>query len=312
MMRAPPSDTQDRGLVSILVPAKDEEAAIASTLRALPIETLRTSGFEVETIVLDGKSRDATRDLAYEFGGTTVVFEKGSGKGHAIKDARDFVHGDYVIMLDGDGTYPPDALPRVLSPLVWNEADVVMGRRHPQPGSMSLLHRLGNMVLSAVARGFYHRPCPDLCTGMWGFQVDAFESLPLQSPGFELEAELFALSSRLGHRIKHVPIDYLPRKGMSKITMKDGINIILWLLQRRLQPIERRVVPVRSSAPVDPSGPEAAHPPHLFGQNGAVHLAQPTRTQRQPPASFESAIHTQRPRWPRPTVWQHDPMSKIK
>ncbi len=314
MTRADPGKEGDRGLVSILVPAKDEEAAIASTLRELPIETLRMSGFDVETIVLDGKSRDATRDLAYEFGGTTVVFEKGSGKGHAIKDARDFIHGQYVIMLDGDGTYPPDALPRVLAPLVWDETDVVMGRRFPQPGAMSLIHRLGNMVLSNIARGFYHRPCPDLCTGMWGFRVEAFDSLPLESRGFELEAELFALSSRLGYRIKHVPIDYLPRKGMSKITLKDGLHIIFWLLQRRLQPIQRRAIPPRSLASKqgEPTENEMAPTPHQRAGNGTVPLGRPSNGHHRHHTSLESPIHMQPPRWPRPSVWEHDPMTKTK
>lgn len=314
MTMKPSNDKDGHGLVSILVPAKDEEAAIASTLQSLPIETLRLSGFEVEIIILDGKSRDATRDLAYEFGGATVVFEKGSGKGHAIKDARAFIHGDYVVMLDGDGSYPPDALPRILAPLVWNEAEVVMGRRNPQPGAMSLLHRLGNLVLSLCARGLYHQPCPDLCTGMWGFKTEAFESLPLQNCGFELEAELFSLSSRLGHRIKHVPIDYLPRKGMSKITMKDGVSIIFWLLQRRLQPVQRRVAPPRpTSSPMLPytKGP-GAEPPQLWREDETMQFAKHAKRQKDPRTSFESEIAARQTTWPRSPVWEHDPLAKIK
>jgi dolichol-phosphate hexosyltransferase len=227
----------ERGLVTLVLPAKDEEAAIGPTLRSLPVETIRTAGFDTEILILDGQSKDRTREVAYRHGGATVVFDRRAGKGSAFKDARPYFRGDYIIMLDGDGTYAADAIPRVLGPLARDEADVVMGRREVQPGAMSGLHRFGNEALSLLARILYKRECPDTCTGMWGFRRTALQALPLTSQGFELEAELFALSSRLGLRIAHVDVDYLPRTGASKITAGDGLWIAWWLLKTRFAPL---------------------------------------------------------------------------
>ena len=238
-----PSQPPDRGLVTIVLPARNEEQAIGPTLRALPKDTLRAAGFEVETMVLDGHSDDRTRDIVYKHGGATVVFDRQLGKARALINARELFEGDYVVMLDADGTYPPEAIPRVLAPLAWDEADVVMGARRPQEGSMSALHALGNVLLSALASLLYGRRCRDLCTGMWGFRSEALHALPLSSRRFELEAEMFALASRLDLRIEEVPIDYLPRKGSSKLSMTDALRIVWWLVRSRLGRLEPQARP---------------------------------------------------------------------
>jgi dolichol-phosphate mannosyltransferase len=144
----------------------------------------------------------------------------------------------------------------VLAPLARNEADVVMGTRLAQPGSMTGAHRAGNALLSLGASALYGRRCPDLCTGLWGFRAHTLHALPLRSRGFELEAELFALSARLGFRITHAPTDYLPRKGHSKLSTRDGVRIGWCLLRSRFTPL----APWRGRP--SPPGPSASvHPP---------------------------------------------------
>lgn len=226
------------GAVTIVVPVKNEEAAIGPTLRSIPVDTLNVMGFDVETLILDGQSRDSTRDLAYQHGGATVLFDEGRGKGQALQYARRFLKSDYVIMMDGDGTYAADAIPRMVTPLAWDEADVVMGRRHIRPGAMSLTHRIGNRCLSTAAVILYQQKCPDLCTGMWGFKSTALQALPLRSRGFDLEADLYAAACRMDLRIRHVPLDYLPRKGASKLTKADGFAILWRLVQKRLASVK--------------------------------------------------------------------------
>jgi len=242
------------GLVTIVIPAKDEEAAIGPTLRSLPRATLRAMGFDVEIIILDGHSNDRTRDVVYRHGDATVVFDRQWGKGRALINARSHFRGDYVIMLDADGTYAADAIPRVLGPLAWGEVDVVMGHRLPLSGSMSGSHVIGNAMLSVMARVLYAQRCPDLCTGLWGFQGSALSALPLRSYRFELEAEMFALASRQRLRIAHVPVDYLPRTGAPKLSGRDAARIAWWLLRSRVVPLRyattepERDLPRRSAA----------------------------------------------------------------
>ncbi|MEA3136370.1 MAG: hypothetical protein QOJ26_191 [Thermoplasmata archaeon] len=236
------------GRVTIVLPAKNEEAAIGRTLHALPLATLRTMGFDTEVLVLDGQSTDRTAEIAKQWG-ATVVTDRERGKGNALRHASGLFRGDYIVMLDADGTYAADAIPRVVSRLAFGTADVVMGRRVPQAGSMSRIHEAGNSLLSVGATVLYGRACPDLCTGLWGFRADAFRKLQLRAKGFELEAELFALSSRLGLRIQQVRTDYLPRHGRAKLAGgPDGLRIGWWLVRSRF----------RSSRPAPASRTRAA------------------------------------------------------
>lgn len=235
------------GLVTIVLPAKNEEAAIGQTLRALPLATLKAMGFDSEVVVLDGNSSDGTARIASEWG-ATVLTDRTPGKGNALRNAREHFRGDYIVMLDADGTYATDAIPRVVARLAFGTADVVMGRRVLQKGAMSRIHEYGNSLLSVGASLLYARACPDLCTGLWGFRAEAFHRLPLQSKGFELEAELFAMSSRLGLRIQQVRTDYLPRHGRAKLSGgPDGLRIGWYLVRSRFRPARPQRGRVRPS-----------------------------------------------------------------
>lgn len=218
--------------VTILLPSKDEQDGIRATLDALPLRTLRAMGLQVDVLVVDGGTDDTAR-IAMEWG-ARVMRDDGTGKGRAVRRARQHLRADYVVMLDADGTYAPDAIPSILQPLMRDEADVVMGRRAPQPGAMTGLHRFGNRILSAHATALFARNCQDVCTGMWGFRSDVLRSLPLRSRGFELEAEMFALSCRMGLRVHTTPVDYLPRSGTAKLSsFRDGGLILASLVRGR-------------------------------------------------------------------------------
>jgi len=228
-----------QGLVTIVVPAKNEAAAIARTLSALPLATLGVEGYTSEVVVLDGNSRDETSRIA-EGLGARVLLDAQPGKGNAMRLARRHFRGDYVVMLDADGTYAPDAIPRVLGPLAFGTADVVMGSRVVQPGAMTAVHKVGNRILSLSAASLYGRWCPDLCTGLWGFRASALHSLPLQSRRFGLEAEFFALASRMRLRVASVPVDYLPRQGSSNLrAVRDGLRILRRLVVTRVARMPR-------------------------------------------------------------------------
>lgn len=238
-LREGPRAPARRGLVTLVLPAKDEEAGIGATLRALPLATLAAQGFATEVLVLDGQSRDRTRAIA-EAWGARVVGQREPGKGVAVRTARARMRGDFVVMLDADATYPPDAIPGVVDVLARGEADVVLGSRSKgcvAPGAMGRVNAVGNRALSALASVLYLRRCSDVCTGLWGFTGRALRDLPLESRGFELEVELFGRSARAGLRVAEVPVDYLPRRGGTKLSRtRDGLRIGWWLVRTRFAP----------------------------------------------------------------------------
>lgn len=227
--------------MTILVPAKNEAAAIGRTLDSLPLGSLHELGLKTEVVVLDGDSTDDTRRIAARHG-ARVLRDPGTGKGRAFRLGRRRLLGAWVVMLDADGSYATDTIPELVRLLRAGEADVVMGDRRPRDGAMNAVHRFGNAMLSLEAKILYGRDCPDVCTGLWGFRADVLRSMPLQAKGFELEAELFAVASRMGLRVGHVPVDYFPREGETKLSAgRDGLRIGWCLIHRRFASLEAPV-----------------------------------------------------------------------
>ncbi len=243
----------------MMLPALNEEGSIGEVIDDIPFSTLHDHGYDTVAVVVDGNSTDRTLEIARRKGAEIIV-QKGKGKGLGVRqafalchpsngappstdDCRRMEHGatammnaKYLIMLDADGTYPPKHIVSLIDALE-KGADVVMGSRFKgtiAEGAMTPLNQFGNTVLSDVASLLYQQRCTDLCTGMWGFNARALDVLELDSRHFELEAELFAESSKKGLSIIEVPITYLPRKGETKLVpLKAGFAILDKLLERR-------------------------------------------------------------------------------
>ncbi len=232
--------------VVVLLPALNEGPAIGSVMDRIPIDRMRTRGYDVRVWVVDGQSTDATMDIARERGASTFV-QSGTGKGNGVRQAlaeilanplRSLPGGErFFVMLDADGTYPADAIPRFVEALESGE-EVVLGSRlggSIADGAISDLNRLGNRLLSALASLLYRVPVTDVCTGMWGFREDALQRFGLVAEGFDLEADLFASACEQGIRMRELPISYDRRIGEPKLVpLRTGLSIAWRLLLRRL------------------------------------------------------------------------------
>src|SRR5512146_34263 len=116
--------TRGKLLVSVVIPALDEEASIAGVVRAIPIDLVS------EVIVVDNGSSDATAVRARE-AGARVVSQSERGYGRACRTGVEAVstHADVIAFLDGDGSDPPEAIERLLAPLAAGTHDFVLGSR---------------------------------------------------------------------------------------------------------------------------------------------------------------------------------------
>lgn len=248
--------------IVVMIPTLNEGLSLGKVIDGIPRAELEAMGFGVDVIVVDGKSKDDTIEVATSRG-AKVYIQNGKGKGAGVRQAFSLSHpqevvlralstnqgvqndlsslsalldSQYLVMLDGDGTYPSNYVLDVVHTLE-SGCDIVMGSRFKgeiRSGAMSRLNYLGNLGLSAVASVIYLHPCSDLCTGLWGFRLDAIRSMSLDSVRFELEAEMFAVSVRNRLRIKELPIIYLPREGETKLVpINSGFMIFRKLIQRR-------------------------------------------------------------------------------
>ena len=221
--------------LSILLPALNEEDGVADVLNRIPRLTLRQRGYAYSVHLLDGGSTDQTRAVAKRLG-AEVFIQSGNGKGSAFREFVPKIRDQYVVLLDSDGTYPPEVIPDIVGKLGAG-SPVVLGSRlrgSINDGAMSMANRIGNRVLSWLASFLFATPISDVCSGMWGFVSDRLKSLGLTATGFELEADLFAECALKGIPITEVPIRYDRRIGEAKLHLHEGVRIALALLKKRI------------------------------------------------------------------------------
>lgn len=224
-------------LVSIIIPALNEEGTIADVIDEIPREAIQEKGYRVEIIVVDNNSTDRTGEIAEEKG-VKVILERVRGKGRAIRTAFESIGGDFIIMLDADYTYPATYIPAMLDVLA-DGYDVVLGSRlngQMRDGAMSKINLVGNHLLAWMASILYGTRISDLCTGYWGLTRRVIDSLKLDVNGFELEAAMFAEIAKKGYHLAEVPIYYRRRVTPAKLSsLKDGFKIGRTLLVKRFR-----------------------------------------------------------------------------
>jgi len=205
--------------VCILIPTLNEEETIGEIIREF-----KSEGFE-NIFVIDGNSTDSTRDIATREGARVEV-QRGKGKGTAVKQAFELIENEIIVMIDGDGTYSPSEVRKLVDPIFNDEADHVIGNRFAYGGAFTKLHRIGNRVLNKIFGFGYGVKLNDILSGYRALTREAVEKLNIQSKGFEIETELVIESIKKGVRIKEVPITYKKRRGKSKLNFaRDGSRI---------------------------------------------------------------------------------------
>lgn len=211
--------------VCVLIPTLNEAGSIKGV-----IEGFRSMGFQ-DILVIDGHSTDGTPDLARETGARVIV-QSGSGKGQALLEAFGHIDKEYIVLIDGDGTYLPSEVDRLLDPLMRGRADHVIGNRfsNPRGGSLKRLNLVGNWLINLLFGIIYGVRLRDILSGYRAFTRSGISSLDLSVTGFEIESEITIESLKKGLRIVEVPITYLPRAGGTRTKLsplRDGPKIML-------------------------------------------------------------------------------------
>lgn len=220
--------------VSIVMPCLNEaetlQACIEKARRALSDDNIIG-----EIIVADNGSTDGSQALAAKLG-ARVIDVKAKGYGNALMGGIAAARGKYVIMGDADDSYDFSNLRPFIEQLRQGY-DLVMGNRFKggiKPGAMSPTHRyLGNPVLTAIGRLFFHSPCGDFHCGLRGFRKAAITELDLRTTGMEFASEMVVKATLHKMRIAEVPTSLSP-DGRSRPphlqTWRDGWRHLRFLL----------------------------------------------------------------------------------
>lgn len=209
--------------VCILIPTLNE----GKTIKDL-VERFKKLGYG-NVLVIDGNSTDDTAKQA-EGAGARVVIQHGKGKGTAIQQAFDLIESDITVMIDGDGTYLPEEVEKLIEPIRAGRADQVMGNRFAnyEKGAFTRLNLLGNKILNKAFNIDYKVNLNDILTGYRSFNKRTLKMVNLNQAGFGIEAEMTAECIKKDLRIIEVPIAYKARAmgAPTKLSpLEDGFKI---------------------------------------------------------------------------------------
>src|ERR1035437_9989479 len=145
--------------ITVLIPCYNEEGGIGDVIKSFPTDQIEAHGYDFEIVIIDNASKDKTAEIARSLG-ATVLHEPKKGKGNAIRLGFNYIKEDtdYVVMLDGDNTYKPEEILRLIEPLESDFCNVVIGSRlngRIVRGSMTSLNHFGNKMYSSLVRWFY-------------------------------------------------------------------------------------------------------------------------------------------------------------
>ncbi len=218
-----------RGLrISLVIPCYNEEAGIQQVLSRVPAPV-------DEAIVVDNASSDGTAARAHT-AGAHVVEQPRRGYGAAYKAGLAAASGDVIVTLDGDGTYPPEHIPRLVDVLVDRGWDFLSACRFPlsDARAMGWANRLGNAVLTAATAVLFRQPIRDSQSGMWVFRRTLLERLVLTSDGMAFSEEIKLEALLRGARFGEEHIPYGVREGQVKLQRwRDGWRNLAFLVRKR-------------------------------------------------------------------------------
>ncbi|MER6672819.1 glycosyltransferase family 2 protein [Streptomyces sp. NPDC000983] len=220
-----------RATVSLVVPARNEARNIPWVFEQIP-------DCVDEVILVDGDSHDSTVHMARQCLPTVRhVEQSGPGKGNALRTGFLAASGDYIVMIDADGSMLPGEIPHYLH-FLDNGYDFVKGSRFIAGGGSLDITRIrswGNQALLAAVNHLYDAHLTDLCYGYCAFRRSFLDDLDLHSTGFEIETEMIAHALCSGLRIAEVPSLELPRRsGRSNLhAISDGRRVLRTLLSER-------------------------------------------------------------------------------
>ncbi|MBJ7436812.1 MAG: glycosyltransferase family 2 protein [Acinetobacter sp.] len=209
-------------MISIVIPAKNEEKAIGLT-----IQKIKYQNQESEILVINDGSVDNTAQIAKSFGARVISHAYSKGNGAAIKTGARAASGDIIIFMDADGQHDPADITRLLQKIEQGH-DMVVGAR--QKGSQASLGRgLANGLYNRLASWMTGHRVEDLTSGFRAVRAEKFrEFLYLLPNGFSYPTTSTMAFFRAGYSVAYVPIHAAHRIGKSHIRiLRDGTRFLL-------------------------------------------------------------------------------------
>ena len=224
--------------ISVVIPAYNEENAIASVIAEIP-------PIVNEIVVVNNNSADATVAIA-QAAGATVLSENNKGYGYACLKGLAYLKAgntpDIVVFLDGDYSDYPKELNLLVQPIIDNKVDFVVGARvkeKREEGSLTPQQIFGNWLACYLMRLLFKSEFTDLGP-FRAIRWETLEALEMgdKTYGWTVEMQLKALRQNIPYQ--EIPVSYKKRIGVSKVsgtvkgTIFAGAKIIGWIFKHYL------------------------------------------------------------------------------
>ena len=231
---------KDEMKVSIIIPVYNEEKSLEEIVDR--VYSVKINAVEKEIIISNDGSSDRTGEVIEKLHNKypdLISFHSriNLGKGAAVRQGLAICTGEVITIQDADLELDPNDYPKMLSPLLEHQADIVYGSRFLKSSvKLKLTSRLANRLLTILTNLLYGSRLTDMETAYKMFYRQTIEHIKLRCVRFDFEPEITAIFLKRGYRILEVPISYHPRtiQAGKKISWIDGYEAIYTLIRCRL------------------------------------------------------------------------------
>jgi len=217
-------------LISVIIPVFNEELTVGNIIERVKM-TLEKIDSGTEIIVVDDCSKDRSLENSKKTGVKVYSLRKHMGKGYALRVGFAKAKGEIIVTIDSDGSHRPEELPLLLSPILHEKADLIIGSRYLNQKSISTrkLNAFGVSLFDFLIRLFTKKTVTDSQSGYRAMKSRVLRHMHLKSSGYEIESEMLVKIARRDFRVSEVPISFEQRTyGRSGLDpLVDGFKILL-------------------------------------------------------------------------------------
>jgi glycosyltransferase involved in cell wall biosynthesis len=212
--------------IAAIIPCYNEELTIAKVIA----DFKNIVPPEAKIYVFDNNSKDKTAEIA-KSSGAVVIKEKRQGKGYVVQSMFNKIDADIYIMVDGDDTYDLSQVNQMVSMVMNDEADMVVGTRLETYTDKSFrpFHTFGNKLVKSLINKLFRTNLKDIMSGLRVMNRAFVKNINIMASGFEVETEMTIKALKYGFMIRELDINYKerPAGSFSKLnTFKDGARVI--------------------------------------------------------------------------------------